>query len=166
VLAPDDSGGGWNPFSGSIDGTVADESGRKPTLSGPQEKALAALLGGSTVTAAADAAGVTRQTVSEWIHRDPAFIADLQNARATAWAVVEAKTEAAMVEAADVLVALLRDPDPRVRLAAASRLLSPLFRHPDDRAMPRETTPEAVTKDRERTRRQALRTEALLDSLA
>lgn len=144
---------------------MPDESGRKPTLSGPQEKALAALLGGATVTAAADAAGVARQTVSEWIHHDPTFIAEMRNARATAWAVVEARTESAMVEAAEVLVSLLRDPDPRVRLAAATRILSPIYVRADDRVVPRETSAAAVRKAQERDRRHAEQTDLLLDSL-
>jgi hypothetical protein len=47
-----------------------------------QVLAVAALMGGSTVTEAAEKAGVSRETVSRWVHHDPAFIAELQNRRA------------------------------------------------------------------------------------
>ena len=44
-------------------------------LTEPQITALAMLVDGETVTAAAKHAGVSRQTVSEWKNRNPAFIA-------------------------------------------------------------------------------------------
>jgi hypothetical protein len=50
-------------------------AGGPPALPVPQERALAALLTGATVTATARAAGVTRQTVHRWLSDDPAFIA-------------------------------------------------------------------------------------------
>ena len=54
-----------------------------PTMVSPaQSLAVAALVNGSTVTQAAEKAGVARETVSRWVHRDPAFIAELQNTRA------------------------------------------------------------------------------------
>ena len=54
-----------------------------PTMVSPaQLLAVAALVNGSTVTQAAEKAGVARETVSRWVHRDPAFIAELQNTRA------------------------------------------------------------------------------------
>ena len=65
---------------------MADESGRKQTLSGPQEMALEALLGGATVTEAAAPAGVTRQTVAGWQNQDVDCAAELQNRRAEVWA--------------------------------------------------------------------------------
>lgn len=45
------------------------------TLTEPQATAVVALSEGATVTDAARQAGVTRQTVSEWKNRNPAFIA-------------------------------------------------------------------------------------------
>ncbi len=44
-----------------------------------QSLAIEALAGGSNVTAAAKAAGVTRETVSRWMHHDPVFITELHN---------------------------------------------------------------------------------------
>src|SRR5437762_7586356 len=96
---------------------MADESGRKATLSEPQEKALEALLGGATVTEAAAAAGVTRQTVSGWQNQDAEFAAELQNRLAELWAGALARIEATIPAALDALTGLLKDPDPRVRLA-------------------------------------------------
>ena len=51
-------------------------------ISPRQSLAAAALAGGSTVTEAAEKAGVARETVSRWLHRDAEFIAELQNFRA------------------------------------------------------------------------------------
>jgi hypothetical protein len=51
-------------------------------ISPTQELAIAALVTGSTVTEAAEQAAVSRETVSRWVHRDPDFIAELQNTRA------------------------------------------------------------------------------------
>jgi hypothetical protein len=49
---------------------------------------------GSTVTEAAEKAGVARETVSRWVHRDPEFIAELQNRRAEMAAQVRYALEA------------------------------------------------------------------------
>lgn len=51
-------------------------------ISSAQELAVAALVSGSTITEAAEKAGVSRETCSRWVHRDPAFIAEVQNQRA------------------------------------------------------------------------------------
>ena len=50
-------------------------------LTATQEKALLLLASGETVTATAEAVGVSRQTVSEWANRDPEFIAALNSVR-------------------------------------------------------------------------------------
>ncbi|MBI2943555.1 MAG: hypothetical protein HYY25_05095 [Candidatus Wallbacteria bacterium] len=122
-----------------------DESRRKatPELTGPKEAALACLLSGGAATHAAAAAGVTRQTVSEWLNHDPVFASELQNRRAELWAEQRHRLEAARVSALDTLTALLFAPDWRARLAAATRLLD--FWGPLPPA-PGETTPEAVAE--------------------
>ena len=61
----------------------------KATLSQTQEIAIAALIRGATVTEAATEAGVSRQTVSEWKHHDPEFIAALNRSRYEVWHQVE-----------------------------------------------------------------------------
>ncbi len=50
-------------------------------LTATQEKALLLLASGETVTATAEAVGVSRQTVSEWTNRDAEFIAALNSVR-------------------------------------------------------------------------------------
>jgi len=120
---------------------MPDDTGRVPTLSAPQERALLALLEGGTVTAAAEAAGVTRQTASAWTNQDADFIAESRNRRAELWAAAMAKAEGAMPAALDALVALLEDPPPRVRLAAAAHLLGPLYGRSGASAVPSVTTP-------------------------
>jgi hypothetical protein len=52
-----------------------------PAIPAQQEQALAALLTGATVTAAARRAGVARQTVHRWLSDDPAFLAEYNRAR-------------------------------------------------------------------------------------
>ena len=51
-------------------------------ISPVQAFAIEALASGATVTAAAGAAGVARETVSRWVHHDPVFIAELHNIQA------------------------------------------------------------------------------------
>jgi hypothetical protein len=51
-------------------------------ISPVQAFAIEALASGATVTAAAEAAGVARETVSRWVHHDPVFIAELHNIQA------------------------------------------------------------------------------------
>jgi hypothetical protein len=59
-----------------------------------QSLAVAALAGSATITEAAKKAGVSRETVSRWAHRDPEFIAALQSARAETAAEVRCALEA------------------------------------------------------------------------
>jgi hypothetical protein len=64
------------------------------TISAAQSLAVEALASGSTVTEAAERAGVVRETVSRWVHGDPEFIAELQNRRAEMAAQVRCALEA------------------------------------------------------------------------
>ena len=57
------------------------EAEEPKNLTATQEKALLLLASGETVTATAEAVGVSRQTVSEWANRDPEFIAALNSVR-------------------------------------------------------------------------------------
>lgn len=63
--------------------TEPDEARHLPTLSRSKERALDTLVQGGTTVAAANAAGVTRQTVSTWIHHDDAFQAHFNQRRLT-----------------------------------------------------------------------------------
>ncbi len=92
-------------------------AGGPPTLPPQQTQALASLLVGQTVTAAADAAGVDRTTVHRWLREDWDFQAALNRARRefrdglrahlenVAERAVQAVNEA--IEAGDVKVALV-----------------------------------------------------------
>lgn len=55
-------------------------------LTPAQEQAILLLAAGKTVTATAEALGVTRQTVSVWANQDPVFMAAVNMARAEALA--------------------------------------------------------------------------------
>ena len=57
------------------------EAEEPKSLTAAQEQAILLLASGETVTATADAVGVSRQTVSEWVNRDPDFIAALNRIR-------------------------------------------------------------------------------------
>lgn len=50
-------------------------------LTATQEQALLLLASGETVTRTAEVVGVSRQTCSEWVNRDPDFIATLNTLR-------------------------------------------------------------------------------------
>ena len=57
------------------------EAEEPKSLTATQEQALLLLASGETVTATAEAVGVSRQTVSEWTNRDAEFIAALNSVR-------------------------------------------------------------------------------------
>lgn len=143
---------------------MPDEARRNLTLSAQQDHALAALLGGATVTAAAEAAGVSRQTVSGWVNRDSAFVAELRNRAAELRTAAMARLEAAVPTALDTLAELLEHNDWRARVAAADRILRALDR-PRPSLEPGEATAESVKVARERDERQARNLADLLDSL-
>ena len=73
-------------------------------ISPAQSLAVAALVNGSTITQAAEKAGVTRETVSRWMHGNPVFIAELQNTRAEIAAQTRYALEALGEKAVETLV--------------------------------------------------------------
>lgn len=95
-------------------------------LTPAQDLALAALLAGQTQEAAAEAAGVTRQTVSEWARRDSLFIATLNQRRQDLWAGHTDRLRGLVGKAVDVLETGLDSPDERVKLAAAAHVFKML----------------------------------------
>ena len=101
-----------------------DETRQKPTLSGPQHVALTALAAGSTVTAAAEAAGVSRQTVSDWLHHDAEFASELLSRREEQWAALRTRLELITTKAVATVAELLDHEDPRIQLAAVSRIFA------------------------------------------
>jgi hypothetical protein len=73
-------------------------------ISPAQSAALQILVSGRTVTRAAKEAGVARETVSRWLHHDPVFIAEMQNARADLARQTRCALEALGMQAVGVLV--------------------------------------------------------------
>lgn len=72
-------------------------------MSDAQLRALATLINGNSVTAAAQVAGVSRQTVSEWKNHNPTFIAVLNAGRLDVWSQVEDRLRKLTGSALDVL---------------------------------------------------------------
>lgn len=73
-----------------------------PMLNPGQTQALAVLLGGGTVTLAAERAGVATETVHRWLW-EPLFLAELNGAKAEMMAQVRADLRATAIEAAKFL---------------------------------------------------------------
>jgi hypothetical protein len=76
-----------------------------------------ALAGGATLSAAAEKAGVARETVSRWLHRDPRFIAELQATRAEKAAHTRCALEALGKKSVDVRCEALKYPPSRFKAA-------------------------------------------------
>jgi hypothetical protein len=79
------------------------------TISTTQALALEALLKGASITNAAKEAGVARETVSRWVHHDPDFSAELQNARAELALQTRCALEALGMRAVGVLVEAMQN---------------------------------------------------------
>jgi hypothetical protein len=88
-----------------------------------QDAALMVLLRGGSDQAAADAAGVTRQTVSSWLHTDALFVAELNRRRALIWAAYADQLRGLVIEALGVLGDQLRGDDPGVARQVALGIL-------------------------------------------
>jgi hypothetical protein len=117
--------------------------------------AVATLAGGATVTQAAKKAGVSRETVSRWAHRDPEFIAALQNARAETAAEVRCALEALGGRAVALLREVLeRATTPGTKLKAACKVLKMLGA---DRGEPVAPTTAEEVRLRLRQREEELR---------
>ena len=91
-------------------------------LSPAQDLALAVLLAGQTQEAAAAAAGVTRQTVSEWARRDALFVATLNQRRQVLWDCYADRLRDLVGKAIDAVETGLDSPDERTKLTAAAQV--------------------------------------------
>lgn len=91
-------------------------------LTPAQAAALDRLATGSTVTATAEAVGASRQTVSEWLNRNPAFQAALNRRRAEVWGEAADRLRALLPRALDRIEAAI-DSDGPEGLQAAIALL-------------------------------------------
>jgi transposase-like protein len=96
--------------------TKTDEN--RQELTGAQLNALAALLGGASITDAATAAGVQRQTVHEWL-RQAQFVIVLNTGRAELWELQQNALRALGDKANAVLDAAMDSDDAGVALKAA-----------------------------------------------
>ena len=98
--------------------TVSDKSGQNQELSAAQLNAIAALLGGASSTDAATAAGVTRQTVHEWL-KQAQFVIVLNTCRAELWDAQQNALRALGDKANSVLETALDSDDMGIALKAA-----------------------------------------------
>ncbi len=92
-------------------------------LSAEQAAALDLLLAGQTITAAAAAVGVARETVSRWRNSDPAFMGAYNAALQSAYDATTARLLDARGKALDRLAALVDSEDEATALKAAAALL-------------------------------------------
>src|SRR5262249_37928971 len=119
-------------------------------LSPAQTQALAALLSGKSVTAAAEAAGVARETLHRWLRDDPAFQAALGSGKAELLEASRAELRALASEAVQTLRDLLgTNAPPLVRLKAALAVLQMLGADQPGPVGP-TTTEEAETANKQR----------------
>ena len=117
------------------------------TLEADQLAALDLLLAGKSVTEAAAAVGVARETVSRWRNNDPAFQAAYNAAQQAAYNAATARLLDARVKALGRLAELLDSPDPAIALKAAAVLLRVEVKRPSG-----STDPAQIEADQERAR--------------
>jgi hypothetical protein len=110
------------------------------TLTSPQEQVLAQISAGSTISCAAQTAGVHRNTIHNWLRSAPAFrlaLADAREAKAHYW---REQAEEQAAAAIDTIRAIMTEPSlpAGVRLKAALSILNlaiaPPLQHPHDSA--------------------------------
>ena len=107
-------------------------------LSADQAAALDLLLAGQTVTAAAAAVGVARETVSRWRNSDANFQAAYNAALQSAYDAAAARLLDARARAVERLAALVDSPDPAIALKAAGALLRVTVERPRGETDPAE----------------------------
>ena len=114
-------------------------------LSIEQANAIEHLLQGQSDRAAAEAVGVSRQTISEWKNHDPLFVAELNRQRSEMWKEARERMKALANRALDVVELQFDSDDPKAALAAAKYILQGTLLL-GDTDLPRSgpTSPEAV----------------------
>ena len=98
------------------------ETPQNATLSSRQEQALAALLAGQTVTAAAEVAGVDRTSVHRWLREDYTFQAALNRGKRELRDAVQARLMRLGEAAAGVVATAVQGGDVRAALAVLKGL--------------------------------------------
>jgi hypothetical protein len=92
-------------------------------LSLEQMNAIEHLLQGKSDRAAAEAVGVSRQTICEWRNHDPQFIAELNRQRSELWWDARERLKSLANRALDAVEVQLDSGDPKASLAAAKYVL-------------------------------------------
>lgn len=116
-------------------------------LSAEQTQALGLLLAGETDERAAQAVGVSRQTVWEWRSRNPEFMAELNRQRDTIWTAQADRLRGMIGKAIDVLAGDLDSDDPKARRDAAVHLLKCVGIYGADLTPAGETDPGAIRQN-------------------
>ena len=114
-------------------------------LSIEQQNAIDLLLQGKSDRSAAEAVGVSRQTVWEWRKKDVLFIAELNRQRYELWSEAKERMKTLANRALDVVELQLGSGDPKAALAAARYVLQGTQLLGDtDLPIKGPTTPEGV----------------------
>jgi hypothetical protein len=114
-------------------------------LSQEQMNAVEHLLQGKSDRLAADAVGVSRQTVWDWRNNDPLFIAELNRQRVELWREARERLKSLANRALDVVEQQLNSGDSKAALAAAKYVLQGTQLLGDtDLPLKGPTTPEEV----------------------
>ena len=123
-----------------------------PALPAQQQQAIAALLSGATVTAAADRAGVARQTLHRWLADDPGFIAAHNLARREMANAVTQALRVLSVQSVKVLKRALTSPETpaAVKVRAAVEVLRMTARPPEGPTDVQDARTEVGKRDRKR----------------
>jgi hypothetical protein len=114
-------------------------------LSQEQMNAIDYLLKGQSDRAAAEAVGVSRQTIWDWRDNDPLFIAELNRQRVEHWSEARERLKSLANRALDVVEQQLNSDDPKAALAAAKYVLQGTrLLGETDLSIKGPTTPEEV----------------------
>lgn len=114
-------------------------------LSQEQMNAIDDLLKGQSDRAAAEAVGVSLQTIWDWRDNDPLFIAELNRQRVELWSEARERLKSLANRALDVVEQQLNSDDPKAALAAAKYVLQGTRLLGDtDLSIKGPTTPEEV----------------------
>jgi hypothetical protein len=121
-------------------------------LTPAQGRAVVALAGGATVTAAAEAGGVSRPTVYAWLDGVPEFVAELNRARAEARDAIRAELRSLAVDAVAAMRELItsNETPPAIRLRAAMTVISTVgadFPEPIGSTVPDEVRGQFSNRD-------------------
>lgn len=106
-------------------------------LDAKQAKALDLLLMGKTVTEAAREIGVSRETVSRWRHKDPAFQAAYNAAMKSSWEACQAKLMKARLRAFDKLLEMIDSKDEEMAYKVCLMLIRLNINEPTGRVDPK-----------------------------